>query len=221
MLLAVLLIMLLRKARIDFTFSLRAYAGEYFTSRTDLFTNLDDIDILNRGRVEGTIGGPIPITESTRFFFSGIYENYKGTYYGQRLYNPSDSYLTPDNFKSTDERYGDATGAYFFDPYNPNSVGLPTGDQQYVAMDPNNTLNLQFNISQKFGSLIRLKYEFVYDKAESQSFDRNYYFNPGGNGWDYSKGVINTLDLTHTVSNKTFYTLKGSYSYYTGKHHLI
>lgn len=204
----------------DFTFSLRAYAGEYATSRTDLFTNLDDIDVLNRGRVEGTIGGPIPITESTRFFFSGIYENYKGTYYGQRLYNPSDSYLTPDNFKSTDIRYGDATGAYFFDPFNSNSVGLPTGDKQYIAMDPNNTLNLQFNISQKFSSLIRLKYEFVYDKAESQTFDRSYYFNPGGNGWDYSKGVINTLDLTHTISNKTFYTLKGSYSFNKAEHYL-
>jgi outer membrane receptor protein involved in Fe transport len=204
----------------DFTFSIRAYAGEYATSRTDLFTNIDDIDILNRGRVEGTIGGPIPITESTRFFFSGIYENYKGTYYGQRLYNPTDSYLTPDNFKSTDVRYGDATGAYFFDPFNSNSVGLPTGDQQYIAMDPNNTLNFQFNISQKFGSLIRLKYEFVYDKAESQTFDRSYYFNPGGNGWDYSKGVINTLDLTHTVNNKTFYTLKGSYSFNKAEHYL-
>ena len=211
-----------------YTFSMRAYGGDYLTSRTDLFTNMlgsNDIDVLNRGRVEATLGGPIPITGSTRFFISGIYENYKGTYYGYRLYNPTDSYLTPDNFKSTDERSGDATGAYYFNPYDPNSTGLPTGDKQYVAMDPNQTLNLQFNISQKFGSLIKLKYEFVYDKAKSKSFDptendRYYLFNPDGDGWDYSRGVINTLDLTHTVSSKTFYTLKGSYSFNRAKHYL-
>ena len=196
-----------------FTFSLKAYGGDYVTSRTDLFTNLDKIDPLNRGRVEGTFGGPIPITESTKFFFSGILENFKGGYYGYRLYNPSDSYLTPDNFKSTDERYGDATGAYFFNPFDTTSVGLPTGDRQYVAMDPSNSLNLQFNISQKFGSLIKLKYEFVYDKGKSRSFDRSYLFNPDGVSWDYSRGVINTLDLTHTLNDKTFYTIKGSYSF--------
>ena len=197
----------------EYNFSIRAYGGDYVTSRTDLFSNLDKIDALNRGRIEGTLGGPLPITESTKFFFSGILENFKGGYYGYRLYNPSDSYLTPDNFKSTDEKYGDATGAYFFNPFTPNSNGLPTGDTQYVAMDPSNSLNLQFNISQKFGSLIKLKYEFVYDKAKSKSFERSYLFNPDGVSWDYSRGVINTLDLTHTVSDNTFYTLKGSYSF--------
>jgi len=197
----------------DYTFSLKAYGGDYVTSRTNLFPHLDNVDVLNRARVEATFGGPIPITESTRFFFSGIYENFKGTYYGYRLYNPSDSYLTPDNFKSSDSRYGDATGAYVFNPFNKNSNGLPTGDKQYVPMDPNNTLNLQFNISQKLSSVIKLKYEFVYDKAKSKDFSRSYLFNPDGVSWDYSRGVINTLDLTHTISEHTFYTIKGSYSF--------
>ncbi|MCJ7554349.1 MAG: TonB-dependent receptor [Ignavibacteriaceae bacterium] len=203
-----------------YTFSLKAYGGDYVTSRTDLFPNLDKIDALNRARVEATVGGPIPISNSTRFFISGIFENFKGTYYGYRLYNPSDSYLTPDNFKSTDERYGDATGAYVFNPYDTNSVGLPTGDGQMVPMNPNTTLNLQFNLSHKFGSLIKLKYEVVYDQAESKSFNRSYFFNPDGVGWDYSKGLINTLALTHTLSEKAFYTLKGSYSYNEAEHYL-
>lgn len=197
----------------DYTFSLRAYGGDYVTSRTALFTNLDKIDALNRGRIEGTFGGPIPITESTRFFFSGILENFKGTFYGLRLYNPSDSYLTPDNFKSSDTRNGDATGAYVFNPFSPTSNGLPTGDKKLVAMDPSSSVNMQFNISQKLTSVIKLKYEFVYDKAQSKSFDRSYLFNPDGVASDYSRGIINTLDFTHTLSDNTFYTLKGSYSF--------
>jgi outer membrane receptor protein involved in Fe transport len=206
------------------SFSFKAYGGDYITSQTDLFSNMlgsSKIDGLNRGRVEATLGGPIPITSSTRFFASGIYENYKGTYYGYRLYNPSDSYLTPDNFKGTDPRYGNATKPYFFNPYDPNSSGLPTGDKKLVALDPDNTLNFQFNISQKIGSLLKLKYEVVFDKEKSKAFDpnandRNYFFNPDGHGWDYNRGIIHTLDITHTVSDKMFYTLKGSYSYNKG-----
>ena len=172
------------------SFSLKGYGGDYITSNTGLFNDIlgaKNIDIFNRSRVEATLGGPIPITNSTRFFASGIYEDFKGTYYGYRLYNPTDSYLTPDNFRSSDPRYGDATGAYIFDPFSPNSDSLPTGDKKYVAMDPDNTLNLQFNISQKIGSLIKLKYEVVYDKEKSKTFsadptrnDRNYLFNPDG-----------------------------------------
>lgn len=203
-----------------YTFSIRGYGGDYVTSRTDFFTNLDKIDVLNRARIEATFGGPLPISSSTQFFASGIYENFKGGYYGYRLYNPGDSYLTPANFKNTDPRYGDATGAYFFNPFTPGSDGSPTGDKKYVPMNPNQTLNLQFNISQKFGSLIKLKYEFVYDRAKSRDFNRNYLFNPDGLGWDYSRGVINTLDLTHTIDDKTFYTLKGSYSFNRAEHYL-
>ena len=203
-----------------YSFSVRAYAGDFVTSNTNLFTNLDDVDLLNRARVEATFGGPLSFLGSTGFFFSGIWEDYNGVYYGQRIYNPDDSYLTPDNFRSTDPRHGEATGAYFFDPYNNASVGFPTGDSQYVAMDPSSTLNLQFNISHKFSPLVKLKYEFVYDKGKYRNFDRSYYFNPDGNGWNYLEGFIHTLDFTHTVSNRTFYTLKASYSDNSAEYYL-
>ena len=64
-------------------------AGDYATSRTDLFTNLDDIDVLNRGRVEGTIWWTNSNYGIYKIFLLWNLENYKGHYYGQRLYNPS------------------------------------------------------------------------------------------------------------------------------------
>lgn len=211
-----------------YSFSLRGYSGEYISSHDNLFNNIDDIDPFNRKRVEATIGGKIPISDKTKFFISGIYTSSKGLYYGKRIYNPSDSYLTAEAFPTADPRHGGANSPYYFNPFSPNSNGLPTGDGALVAMDPSNSWNIQANISHNFGSLIKLKYEIVLDNAQSSSFapgynlsrGRRYLFNPDGLGTDYSEGIIQSLDLTHTISNTTFYTLKASYSYNRGQHYL-
>ncbi|MCU7493883.1 MAG: TonB-dependent receptor [Ignavibacteria bacterium] len=203
-----------------YSFSLRGYAGDYVTNRTDLFYNLDKIDPVNRGRVEATAGGPIPYLAGTNFFVSGIFENFKGSYYGIRKYNTTDSYLAPNGFRSTDPRYGDATGAYFFNPYTPGSNGLPTGDNSVVSMNPSQSWNIQGNISHKFGPLFKLKYELVYNKAKSKDYSYAWKYNPDGVGTSYSNGYIHSLDITHTVGKNTFYTLKGSYSYNEDEYYL-
>lgn len=211
-----------------YSFSLRGYTGEYISPRDDLFDNIDDIDPLNRNRFEATFGGKIPFSENTRFFVSGIYTKSKGLYYGKRIYNPSDSYLTAEAFPSDDPRHGGANEPYFFNPYDPNSNGLPTGDGKIVAMDPSMSWNIQANISHRFSSLFKVRYEVVLDKAESSSFapgynltrGRSYLFNPDGLGTDYSNGIIQSLDITHTLNDKTFYTLKASHSYNKAEYYL-
>lgn len=211
-----------------YSFSIRGYSGEYISSRDDLFYNINDIDPFNRKRIEITAGGKIPYSGDTKFFVSGIYTDSKGLYYGKRIYNTTDSYLTAEAFRSGDPRQGSADSPYYFNPYSDNSNGLPTGDGAIVAMDPSRSWNIQANISHNFGSLLKLKYEIVLDNGRSRSFapgydltrGRRYLFNPDGLGTDYSEGIIQSLDLTHTVSNTTFYTLKASFSYNKSKYYL-
>ncbi len=197
-----------------YSFSLRGYMGDYFTDRTELFDNIDDIDILNRGRTEVTFGGPVPFTNNKmKMFVSSVYENFKGSLYGVRLYKPSDSYLSPEAFNSSDERKGSPTDPYFFNPYDPNSNGLPTGDGKIVAMNPSTSWNLQGNISYNLSSLFKIRYEAVYNKGQWQNYIRSYKFNPDGRRTWYSDGLIQTFDITHTLNDKMFYTLKASYGY--------
>lgn len=204
-----------------YSFSLRGYAGDYITDRTNLFDNIDDIDPLNRGRMEATFGGPVPYTNNKlRVFASGVYENFKGSLYGKRLYNPTDSYLTREAFSSDDPRKGVFTDPYFFNPYDERSDGLPTGDGAIVPMNWFTSYNMQGNISYKLSSLIRFKYEAVYNQGESQSYSRAYKFNPDGRGTNYSNGLIQAFDFIHTVSDHIFYTLKGSYGYNESKYYL-
>ncbi len=217
----------------NYSFSLRGYGGDYATDRTSLFTDklgYKEIDPVNRGRMEGTFGGPLPFLNKAKFYISSIYENFKGSRYGVRIYEPTDSYLSPDNFRSSDPRAGSSTDPLYFNPYYNTTNGLPTGDSAIVPMNTFENFNLQGNLSYKFGSLIKVKYEAVYNKGVGDgrsglSFgfsdnERAYMFNPDGRGQTHSIGLIQTLDLTHTLSSNIFYTLTGSYGYDQNQYYL-
>ncbi len=210
-----------------FSFSLKGYAGDYLTDRTKLFPNIDDINPLNRVRLEATLGGPI-ISNSVKFFVSGVYEKYNGLYEGTRIYNTTDSYLSREAFTGADDyRAGNSSDPYWFNPYSNDTTGLPTGDGAFVQMNPSNDLNLQGNLIFNISSLIKVRYEAVYSKGDWKSYSPTlstsgwrWKFNPDGVGTNYSTGLIQTLDLTHTVNQNMFYTLKASYGYNTYKYYL-
>jgi outer membrane receptor protein involved in Fe transport len=207
-----------------FTFSLRGYSGDYLTNRSGLFTDqlsTSNIDFFNRGRMEGTMGGPVPFIGGGRFYLSSVFENFKGSLYGRRIYSPSDSYLSREAFRPTDSRFGTSSLSYWFNPYGDTLNNTPTGDGSLVPMNTSRNFNIQGNISFKLGSLVKLKYEAVYDQGENQEFSNSYKYNPDGRGTRYSDGLVQSLDLTHTVSDKMFYTLKASYGYNNDNYYLF
>jgi outer membrane receptor protein involved in Fe transport len=97
---------------------------------------------------------------------------------------------------------------------------LPTGDGAFVQMNPSTSLNLQGNMIFNISSLIKLRYEAVYNKGDWKNYNRLWKFNPDGIGTNYSEGLIQTLDFTHTVNQNMFYTLKASYGYNGYKYYL-
>jgi outer membrane receptor protein involved in Fe transport len=205
-----------------YSFSIKGYLGDYFTNRKNLFPHIEDIDPLNRGRLEATFGGPIPELPDAKIYLSSVMENFKGSLYGIRIYNPTDSYLSPENFSSTDPRKGTSSGKYYFNPYYGynKGTGLPTGDSSWVGMNPSTSLNIQGNLSYRFSPTIKLKYEVVYDWGESKGYSMSYFYNPDGVGKNYSRGLMQALDFTHTVSENLFYTLKISNGYNISKYYL-
>jgi len=217
-----------------YTFSIRGYMGDYWTDRTALFSprlggpfeegitvkkNDDGFYPLNRGRIEGTLGGLVPFLQNAKFYVSSIYENFGGSIYGIKLYNPTDSYLSPDNFRTGDNRKKLSTDPYYFNPYQAGSNGESTGDSSYIPMNDFYNINFQGNISYSFSALLKIKYEAVYEKQKrhgrsSLAFTdnlREYLFNPAGRGYTYDDALIQSLDITHTINDKMFYTLKGSW----------
>ncbi|MDP3683263.1 MAG: TonB-dependent receptor, partial [Ignavibacteria bacterium] len=210
----------------QYSLSLRSYIGDYLSSRKELFTNVDKIDPLNRGRIEATFGGEVPLIPDAKFYLSSVFENFKGSLYGQKLYVPTDSYLSRNDFTRTgDTRKGSSDSAYFFNPYDKNSSGVPSlyGTSEYgkyVAMNPSLNFNMQGNLSFRLTPVIKIKYEGLLDIGHSKDYSLAYKYNPDGVGTTYSNSFINSIDLTHTVSDNVFYTLKFSYGKNNVKYYL-
>lgn len=93
-------------------------------------------------------------------------------------------------------------------PYIDNP-GLPTGDSALIPLNTSRSYNVQANISYRISSTMKIKYEAVYDNAESKdAYYYSYRYNPDGRPTNYSNGLVQTLDWTHTLSNAAFYTAK-------------
>ncbi len=224
-----------------FSGSVRTYNGDYVSSRKDLFPHIQKIDALNNTRLEATLGGPFGFTDDISFYLSGVYERGKGYLYGERIYKPTDFYVTRDELNneelmydslgnplkdiggnfitSKDPRRGTQNATYYFNPLNKNfSVlnGLSTGDSSIVPLNTSESFNIQGNIAYRLTSTMKLKYEFIYDKGKSQSgtsaMYNSYRFNPDGRPADYNNGIVHSFDWTHTLDNTTFYTIKGAYN---------
>ena len=174
--------------------SARFYTGDNLSSRDDIFPHIDDFDVLNHARSEATLSGPVPFTNGKlTFFTSGVYVDNKGYLYGTRLYAPSDGLDIETN------------------RFDPLGDGKPSGDGAIVPMDRSFSTNLTTKLTYKFSPKFKLTYDLLYDRGRAAGFSRAYRFNPDGRPQTHSTGQSHSIGLTHTVSNMTFYTLKGSY----------
>jgi len=181
------------------------YTGDYISSSTDVFFNIDDIDPVNNQVVEGTFGGPIPFLEDNfSFFISGRYNNDKGYLYGIRQHTVFDSLSR--------------------DPNLANVLYLAqTGDNSIVSMNPSEDKNLTAKFTYKPIPTIKINYDVVYSNSEYQLYNNDshdYKYNPDANYNRMEWGLINSLEYRHAVSNSTFFSLKGSYNIYDFKRYL-
>ncbi|MCX8009686.1 MAG: TonB-dependent receptor, partial [Ignavibacteria bacterium] len=87
-------------------------------------------------------------------------------------------------------------------------------------MNWSKSFNLQANLIYRIAAPLKIKYEIVLDNGKSQSYDRSFKYNPDGRVTDYSKGMIHSFDITHTVSDRMFYTLKASFGTNEAKSYL-
>jgi outer membrane receptor protein involved in Fe transport len=90
-----------------------------------------------------------------------------------------------------------------------NTDGTP-GDGAFVALGNNRWITTQNKLTYRLTDLIRLRVGFNYEDREFREYDHFWKFNPDGDFKKFQTGYNFSGTVDHTLSSRTFYTLKFS-----------
>ncbi len=167
------------------------YSGGYVTSNSNIFAGLQTVNPYNEQWIEGSLSGPI--VKNRLFFYADARYYYNG---------------------------GDLFGINKFNVYdvtnttNPNPYDWTiqeTGNGQIVPMNPNLEAYLQGKVTYEPSSEIHISYDYMLDNSIGKDYNFNRKYDPNGELSNFTKGYLNTLTLTQTLSSRTYYKLGLSY----------
>lgn len=178
------------------------YGGDNVTSNSDIFYTPDRLD-LSSYTMEGSMSGPIPLLNSVRFFLSARYDHDDGHIYGRRQHLPSDSA----NFNANPIYY-EIQGRPWFE-YGPDDE-IPS---ELVPMNPRQSANLLGKLTVRPIAPLKIEYSYLFDQSKRTPFAFAFRFNPDGVASIRDHSNNHSLHLTHTVSDRMFYTARMSYAW--------
>ncbi len=225
--------------------SVTAYAGDFLSNHSSIFKGIQKFEPLNIRNIEASLSGPL-VGKDVSLYLNGRSIHYGGYLNGIRRYMPGTAvakrfdkdevYILGTNFYN-DSIYVrnnytalsgsgtaiDSINRVKFDSaysvFKKNYVN-GTGDGKTVPMGWNDKLYLQAKLALKITPELKLNMTGIYDNVESQGYNRDFQYNPDGQGKDYTRSYTGIFQLTHTLSATTFYTLGGSFFEKTYKHYL-
>jgi len=180
-----------------------AYSGDYFSKdaygadetfnpddKSQIFLNLDDHSVSDIYNVNATLDGPVPFTNAKARFFVNFRRNYNdGWLYGRR------------DFRAD----GDTTQIRSAGKFE--VLGTP-GDRSVVPLNSNSWYSLQGNLTYQLSALLKARFKVNYEDRNFREYDHFWKFNPDGDYKKFQTGFNVTASLDHTLSAKTFYSIK-------------
>ena len=190
------------------------YVGDYLTSDSDIFFGTGDINVTDITNLEASLNGPVPFfNKKLTFHVNGRYFSNKGWLYGQRRFTPQDS----SSFEQDDSKLWVIRDNTLTEPI----VGLDNyrahaETQEYAPapMNPFTKLSLQAKLAFKISPSIKFSVGGLYNTVEFSQYSHRFLFNPDGNFKEFRNGLTITPILNHSLSSKTFYTVKFSYLFF-------
>jgi len=173
--------------------SVSAYTGNYYSSSTEIFRNLDKPFALQSYDVQGSFSGPVPLLNDLTFFSNLRYFKDDGYLYGQKVFDINQN----SNLQSID------------DFINLIQYGKTPSGTEWVSMNPYNKISFQgkLNYSQPTYSL---SYSLFLDDQNNQDYAHNRLFAPDGRKTHYRFNTVQSLQFTYIPNSNTFHTLKAS-----------
>ncbi len=175
-----------------YTGQISAYTGDYVTSRTNLYRNVDHISPKDLQNYDGSLSGPFPATGGLiKLFLSGRYFYDDGYLYGKRVFNPSDS----SNFSANDPTQW--------------HIGA-TGDGNYVPMSYNKRWSLQGKLAIDVGSSKGIILQGLYQDRQYKDYDFMFQLDPDGDYTKYQKSFLGIVSYNYVFGPSSFVDLNVS-----------
>ncbi|MGB6121413.1 MAG: TonB-dependent receptor, partial [Bacteroidota bacterium] len=186
----------------SFSGGVSVWGGQYVTSHDELFPGNDSFDPTVVRNIEASLSGPV-LGEQLTFFVNGRYFYNGGWLNGFKRFNPW-------NISYTNE-----ITRVFTLSRDPEGQG----DSSAVAMNPFERWYGQAKLAWRIIPTMKLTGNYIYDQTEGGGaqadpgggYNNMYYWNPDGLGRDKRKAHTLILQLTHTLSPTTFYTIGASW----------
>ncbi len=173
-----------------------AYVGNYFTSHTDIFQNLNKINLQGPRDVQFSLSGPTKLLNNLTFFVTGRYYSDEGSMYGMRVYN------------TYDDR------PVFPDPQNQTFwIDMGTGDSAFVPMNPYEKKSFNGKLTYTLDKF-KFSYSVFWDDTWNKGYNHSMKWTPDGIKNHYRKNLVHGFQVNYYPSQSTFSTLKLSLNRY-------
>jgi outer membrane receptor for ferrienterochelin and colicin len=176
----------------QYTGSVSAYGGDYLPRNDGMFIGLSKFEPAAIRNLEANLSGPL-LGETVSFFANGRFIHFGGWLNGVRKFNPQNI------------SYTDSTGRFYL---SRDQAGV--GDGEIVPMNWSERAYGQGKLTWRATPLLKLSYNVIYDRNVAQAYDRSYLYNPDGKGKSTTTSTTQILQITHTLSATTFYTIGAS-----------
>lgn len=178
----------------EFSGSVNTFSGDYYSTRDNLFNNIDDFDPVAVRNLEASIGGPI-IKEKLSFFGSVRYFGNDGWFYGRQVFDRNDVGLN----SLGQIALLDTTGS---------------GNGEFVSMNPYEKINGQLKLTWNVAKGFRIAANGIYGTEDSKSgYDHTNKFFPSFARDQFTTNRSFYVKATHLLTNSTFYDLSFSNTY--------
>lgn len=168
-----------REGGTGYGFEVSGYAGDYFSNHDDVFPYIDELDMGGIRNLQASLSGPVPFLNQLKFFATYRFVEEDGYYFSRRLYLPGD-----DN------------------PF------LPGGDRAIMPLDNSERQSFHGKLTYYLTPAVKLSYGYLWEDNTNRYYNHAFRLVPDANKTHFRTNDNHNLQINHSLSRRTFYTLK-------------
>lgn len=173
----------------DFSWNAESFISDYMYTTENQRNEEDKFRPFSIQNYQASLSGPT-FLNNTFFLASLRYYEDNGYIYGERRFVPTDK-----------------------SDINAN-IPNPTGDNKEVPLKESREITGLFKLTNKSINAIKMEYQAIFNEIDGKNYNFAFRLNPDGASTQNTFSVVHGLDISHQLSEKTFYNISLRQNYF-------